>query len=127
MSVVKHKHSSWSGVVGSCVALSLLMLCAVAIADTGKVKSGGKSIKDPTRPAGFAAVRAAKKHYRLESVFIGQHRKVAIINGKSYREGDDTDLGRLMTINEDKVVISGAKKRHLLKLSQQTIKQMGKH
>lgn len=85
--------------------------------------TAAESVPDPTRPSGYQskAISPASA-YRLESVLLGNNRKVAIINGKSFSEGDKTALGTLALIEKDKVVIRGSK-QHVLRLFTQSIKQ----
>ena len=100
--------------VGCGLTLLLLTLSMLVSAET---------IPDPTRPSGFQnRVTSPAAEYRLESILLGANRKVAIINGKSYNEGERTELGTLAQISKDSVVIQG-KQRHVLKLLTQSIKQ----
>lgn len=92
-------------------ALAVLILTAPMIA----AKSFA-DIADPTRPTGYRQQSSnPAQSYRLESILLGSGRKVAIINGRSFNEGDNTKLGKLVAINADRVVIQG-EKRHVLKL-----------
>lgn len=96
-------------------ALAALILTAPITA----VKSFAASITDiadPTRPTGYRPQSSnPAQSYRLESILLGSGRKVAIINGSSFNEGDNTKLGKLVAINADRVIIQG-EKRHVLKL-----------
>lgn len=80
-------------------------------------------ISDPTKPTGYREKTSqAAARYRLESILLGSARKLAIINGKNFAEGDKTKLGTIVKINRDNVVIQGSK-RHVLKLENQSIKK----
>lgn len=98
-------------------ALALMTLginsCAVYASD----------IADPTKPTGYrtSAVSVAES-YQLESILIGRDRKIAIISGLSFREGDMHSLGKVIDINNDNVVVQGSK-RHILKLVTQSVKK----
>ena len=80
-------------------------------------------INDPTKPSTYREkVAPNKKSYRLESVLLGHDRKLAIINGHSFSEGDSHKLGKVITINSDHVVLQGSK-RHILKLVTLSVKK----
>lgn len=77
---------------------------------------------DPMRPDGFnSRVNAAPVIYKLNSVLLGGARKIAVINGKTYLEGDSFKLGRITSIDSDRVVIYGAKK-HVLTFGSDSVK-----
>lgn len=80
------------------------------------------AISDPTKPFSYKATHKAKPTYTLNSVLIGETRKVAVINGKAYAEGDRLQLGTLAKIAADHVVING-KGRHVLTLGVKVIRQ----
>lgn len=80
-------------------------------------------MKDPTKPSRYhETVETSKKNYRLESILLGSERKLAIINGHAFSEGDDHQLGKVMAIKSDHVVLQGSK-RHILKLNSLSIKK----
>ncbi len=88
------------------IALVALVLASSAVASSG--------IQDPTRPDAYQSRQVGeKKVYRLTSVLISEQRKIATINGKSYVEGERMALGRLVSIQKDRVVIDGAGRRVL--------------
>lgn len=103
----------------------LLLLLGGIVVNAGAVNSSPSKaiISDPTKPTGYREkTNQAATQYRLESILFGSVRKVAIINGKSFSEGDATKLGTIVRINSDNVVIQG-NKRHVLKLVNQSIKK----
>lgn len=80
-------------------------------------------ISDPTKPTGYrGATVGTAKIYRLESILLGRDRKIAIINGQSYSEGDKHKLGKIINIKSDSVVVQGSK-QHILKLVTPSIKK----
>ncbi len=77
----------------------------------------GWSYNDPTQPSGYTAPKeAAKKKWRLESVLIGERRKLAIINGQSYQEGDRVGNAELISIEHNKVTLRKGLQRTVLEL-----------
>jgi MSHA biogenesis protein MshK len=63
-----------------------------------------KALSDPTRPGSYVTQDAASKPVealRLESVLIARDRRVAVINGKTCRVGDNINGARLVAINAD--------------------------
>lgn len=94
--------------------LALLMTCPTSYA---------VEVHDPTKPTAYReAVQSNKDTYRLESILLGANRKLAIINGESYSEGDAHKLGKVVSINRNNVVIQGSK-RHILTLITLSLKK----
>jgi len=94
--------------------LALLMTCPTSYA---------VEVHDPTKPTAYReAVQSTKDTYRLESILLGANRKLAIINGESYSEGDAHKLGKVVSINRNNVVIQGSK-RHILTLITLSLKK----
>ena len=86
---------------------ALLAFCSI---------SYGVEINDPTKPTAYREpVQSNKVTYRLESILLGANRKLAIINGENFSEGDTHKLGKIISINKDNIVIQGSK-RHILTL-----------
>lgn len=103
------------------MAIYLFPAHAGTVADS-VADSIGDPIADPTKPTGYRQTGIGpSKKYRLESILLGLNRKVAIINGRNFSEGDSHALGKIMSINSNSVVVQG-KKRHTLKLVTQSIK-----
>ena len=82
----------------------------------------GGELPDPTRPlAGSVPGTGAQKTKRadslpvLGSVLVGPHRRLAIIDGKRYRENDLLGSYRLVSIEEDRVTLQDGTKRVELK------------
>lgn len=68
--------------------ICVTFICA-SIKPFAEIDSGNE-IRDPTTPLGYAAGDLAdvpEQNFELDSVLIGSHRKLAIINGNSLREG----------------------------------------
>jgi MSHA biogenesis protein MshK len=63
------------------------------------------ALSDPTRPSGYAApsdvAEKSDEALKLESVLIGRDRRVAVINGKTCRVGDNINGARLVAIHAD--------------------------
>jgi hypothetical protein len=63
------------------------------------------SLSDPTRPSQYEAA-TKKQSLRLESVFIGPGREVAVINGSVVTVGDSIAGVRVLKINKNAVKVS---------------------
>ena len=96
----------------SCFALMLVVSHSLA------------AVEDPTKPDSFVGGDArADKPFALQSVFMSNTRKVAIINGESYHEGDRLAIGEIIKIESGQVTVQGSK-TVLLKIDElPTIKQ----
>jgi MSHA biogenesis protein MshK len=91
-------------------ALGLGALAATALA---------APFADPTRPPGTSDVPASAAPAaapRLQSVLIAPDRRIAVINGESYRLGDRFGDGRVAKISETEVVIRQGSRNEVLKL-----------
>ena len=94
--------------------LGLLVVCCISYA---------VELNDPTKPSSYReTLEASKKPYRLESILLGRDRKLAIINGDTFGEGDSHKLGKVIAIHSDHVVLQGSQ-RHILKLVTLSIKK----
>lgn len=81
------------------------------------------ALNDPTRPLNFSA-KKSEQVYRLQSVFIGQGRKTALINGQNLQEQQTiTNSGGavVVSIQPYQVVLQKGDKRWTLKLRQQAV------
>jgi len=67
------------------------------------------ALTDPTRPSGFvepaADAKSAYASLRLESVLIGESRRVAVINGKTCRVGERVEGATVVAIHSDRAVL----------------------
>lgn len=80
---------------------------------------------DPTRPPGknAQATTQSQRSLRLESVLVGKKRKIAIINGRRYMEGDRIGAGKVVKIQRQSVKIALPEKNLLLRLRHVVVKQ----
>lgn len=81
--------------------MRLLLIIMLAL-----TASNALALKDPTRPNGFGAARQAQvpqKEFSLASIFIGNDRRVAVIDGVARQEGQAFDGVRLQRIHPDRV------------------------
>jgi hypothetical protein len=87
-------------------AAALVLWCAAAFA-----ASGGEPVHDPMRPfaAGAAGAggpaAAAAPRFVLTAVLISSARRVAIINGKPYRQGDKVAGAEITRIESQAVAL----------------------
>lgn len=83
-----------------------------------------QALPDPTRPpaslytpAGAAAPGAAAQALpQLQSVLVAQGRRVAVIDGETYRVGDSYKGKRLASVSDTEVVLVRGKQRQVLRL-----------
>ncbi|PKQ73395.1 MSHA biogenesis protein MshK [Aeromonas sobria] len=79
-------------------------------------------LQDPTAPLADVAVGASATGEssaglpKLQSVMLGNGPALAVLNGKSYRVGQQVDGYMLLAINADAVVLEKAGKRHTVVL-----------
>ncbi len=85
--------------------------------------AGGQAWVDPTRPPD-AVQRAAADGGgeggpapELQSILIGDGRRLALIGGRSYRVGDSLGSLTVQNIFRDRVVLQGAGGTRILRLS----------
>lgn len=86
--------------------ISLLLVVQGAVA---------AELKDPTRPSYYsvgdsAYLQQLQKDYRLHSVLVSDTRRLAVINGKRVREGDQVDQAIVKKISRSgvKLALPGA-------------------
>ena len=64
---------------------------------------------DPTRPADFVASQVAaegeQSSLRVQSLLLGKHRRLAVINGQSYSVGDSVGGAKITAINKTGVTV----------------------
>src|SRR5690606_4472701 len=75
-------------------ALAILLLASGALA------SADEELRDPTRPLDYSVQREAKQPLQLNSILIGNGRRLAVINGQTAEEQqriDDVQVLRLLT------------------------------
>ncbi|MEN0035814.1 MAG: hypothetical protein AAGC78_02050 [Cellvibrio sp.] len=102
--------------------LPVLMFAAISLATMAE------EIRDPTMPLGRQAtvLSAEEKPFVLNSVLIGSQRKIAIINGKTLREGEivpGTNGIKVQQILAQAVVLRGGDKTWVLRISPSVVKK----
>ncbi|MGI9285361.1 MAG: hypothetical protein ACR2P1_08225 [Pseudomonadales bacterium] len=80
---------------------------------------------DPTQPPGKNVLAATQSQHRLrlESVLVSKHRKVAMINGRRYKEGDRIGAGKVISIQRGGVKIAMPDKTLSLRLRHVVVKR----
>lgn len=68
------------------------------------------ALVDPTKPPNYQAEvgedgKPAEPMYSLKMVLIGTERKLALINGRMYSEGDEVNGAKILAIHEDSVEV----------------------
>lgn len=89
------------------MSMKLLMLLGVF----GSVVAGPVlALEDPTRPSGFNAPTAEapkpQANFSLDSIMIGDGKRLAVINGQMVREGQSLEQARVVKVTPDRVVLS---------------------
>lgn len=77
------------------------------------------ALQDPTRPDGFGETpqaQAPEKEYSLASIFIGNDRRVAVIDGVARREGQTFEGARIRRIHPDRVELVDQGRVRILRL-----------
>lgn len=100
--------SRFTRLVASLLGLTLLATAA------------GQALDDPTRPYRSAAPGtpgAAERPFELNGVLLGPNRRVAIINGELYREGDLVDGARVVRIEPRSVRLQRGDRSLVVELS----------
>lgn len=77
-------------------------------------------LRDPSAPL-FNTVKKVVKNkstrtYILSSVFIGENKRLAIINSKTYQEGDSIGGYKIKKININEVLMSSSNLTKVLKM-----------
>ncbi|MCR8916410.1 hypothetical protein FDP08_19925 [Marinobacter panjinensis] len=94
--------------------MRLLLLTVLALAF-----SNALALQDPTRPDGFGAsprAQVPQKEFTLASVFIGNDRRVAVIDGVARREGQTFEGVRVRRIHLDRVELVDQGRVRVLRL-----------
>lgn len=74
------------------------------------------AFQDPTQPVGGVAVQHKREQLKLESVLLSGERKVAVINGKAYQQGERVNGAVLKSINQRSVVLQKGNQQQKLTL-----------
>lgn len=96
---------------------------ALAILSGGEVAAGGSSWVDPTRPetgaggGGAESGPAPAAALELDSILVGDNRRVAVIGGQPYRVGDPVGSLTVQNIFRDRVVLKGPEGARTLRLT----------
>lgn len=99
------RNQSLLGIPGTPLALAAMLALLVLARTTAAIE-----FADPTRPSylksdGEARQESVRNEYRLNSILVGEHRKLAIINGQRVREGDQVGDARVSRINQSSVTL----------------------
>ncbi|WP_246841151.1 general secretion pathway protein GspB [Hahella sp. CCB-MM4] len=95
----------------SLILYGLLMILAAPVLAIETTKTiGGVLLKDPTRPAGWqagrvAAVQPQKPVVRLDSIIFSPQRRVAVLNGNSMAEGQQSGGVKVVKIEQRRVLL----------------------
>ena len=91
------RHAKWVLLIAVCLAASQAL-----------------ALDDPTRPAGLraahvpAATTPQRPAWRLQSILVSPHRRVAVINGHSVAPGERVGGARVTRIGVDRVYLRTA-------------------
>jgi len=109
-----------------CVFVFMFFQSALAVEDV--------HLEDPTRPSDFVNTKTnpedkvrPKNTFSLEAIVISDEYKVAIINEKILQVGDMIESKKVVSIDEEKVILSQEKNKDLvLRLSNISVKEVSK-
>lgn len=92
--------------------LALLLAAAPAAAQSG--------FGDPTRPTSLSEPEPARAvqgpRWRLQSTLVADHRRVAVINGRTVAQGERVDGAQLVEVRPDGVTLEQDGQRFQLRL-----------
>lgn len=91
-----------------CIRLKSVGLMAALLTTLWVYSSPALALKDPTRPPGFGGAPAQalpKTSLDLQSILVGNGRKVAVINGEPRAEGQSFGKIRVRRILRDRVEV----------------------
>ncbi|MFO7993676.1 MAG: hypothetical protein R6U69_05900 [Marinobacter sp.] len=94
--------------------MRLLLIATLVLAS-----SSALALQDPTRPDGFGTTQQAQvpeKEFSLASIFIGNDRRVAVIDGVARREGQTFEGVRIRRIHPDRVELVDQGRVRVLRL-----------
>ncbi|MFN2360268.1 MAG: hypothetical protein ABR522_04205 [Marinobacter sp.] len=94
--------------------MRLLLIAILALAAPTAV-----ALQDPTRPDGYGAAAQAQvpeKELTLASIFIGNDRRVAVIDGEARTEGQTFEGVRVRRIHPDRVELVDQGRVRVLRL-----------
>ncbi len=99
---------------------SILCLCLVtAPVSVALAQSQAGDPTAPSDPAGYATKKIASKRepgWALHSTLISDSRKIAIINGRAFTEGERVGSARVLHIRSQEVVLATPKQQITLRL-----------
>jgi MSHA biogenesis protein MshK len=96
--------------------------CLLAYLLAAAGTAGAQALPDPTRPPAALNARAAASGTaepsgpQLQSVLVSQGRRLAVIDGETYRVGQKVNGALLAAVGDDQVVLVQDKQRQVLKL-----------
>ena len=85
------------------------------------ISQGSWAFQDPTQPFGASRPKAQKSSLKLESVLFSGERRIAVINGKSYQQGDRVGDAVLSLVNKRSVVLKKGDQKTTLKLFKEIV------
>ena len=98
------------------VIISAASVVALALA-TSAAAAEPENLPDPTKPpVGFMAGELVASGPMLQSILIAPTRRIAVISGKTVHVGDSVDDAKVLSINENEVVLKSGKSRQVLRL-----------
>lgn len=107
----------WYGHFCLMIVFALLSDMAYAESSTGR---------DPTRPSNYTEVDgdniSQTESYNLQSIMINETRRVALINGRYVKVGDEVGNAKVVAIEKNKVVLSVSGQTKIIKLFDSNIR-----
>jgi hypothetical protein len=106
---------------GSGARIPPIFLALLLLAATAAVLAAEAPVRDPMQPfaavAGDAAVARGEAGYALTAVLISSARRVAVLNGRLYREGDRIDGAEIARIEPSAVHLKQGDRETVVKLA----------
>ena len=103
----------------------IIVLCVSAM---GIAQVGAEQLDDPTRPSNVAKPLASTNRlgnrvsWELNAIKIDKDRRIAIVNGRTVKEGDRINNARLVEILPTQIKLKAEKGIFFVKLVRQKVK-----
>jgi len=88
----------------------------VVLASYGGALFAAENLRDPTRPLQFSQQQKKKSRLVLQAIFKRGETKIAIVNGKSVKQGQKIAGAQLISIGEKDVRVKWGKSYETIKL-----------
>ncbi len=97
--------------------MTTLKTCCAAAGLALAVMAQAENLPDPTKaPVGYATGETVASGPVLQSILISPTRRIAVISGKTLHVGDSFEDAKVVSINENEVVLMSGGGKQVLRL-----------